>query len=297
MALPLSFEDFARARKSAASRARIPGFRTVVDESAAIARPGRALIAIGSDETKRLFDGPFYLSPAPDPDLPAVSLAFVQSRPDPGQEYGNTLIRNPVELGAGANDTHLIYEGLTRVAADAVMAGAGTVRPTGPVLSIWEPRLVDLRRSLGKPRHPTQIVLTATADLDLDLLLMFNVPEIPVIVITNERCRVLLEPSIKERPQVRVVSTGEAVNLRSALETVRRMGIERISAIGGRTAATALVDAGLVQDLYLTTAPRSGGAPGTPWYAGAPKPRRRLVVRKIGPAEEGEVLFEHFVLL
>ena len=81
--------------------------------------------------------------------------------------------------------------------------------------------------------------------------------------------------------------------LREAFEKLRRLGIERVSAVGGRTLAAALIDAGLVQDVYLTTSPRPGGEPNTPMYA---KPLdTALVVRKRGTGIDAGVVFEHLV--
>ena len=52
-----------------------------------------------------------------------------------------------------------------------------------------------------------------------------------------------------------------------------------------------LLDAGLVQDLYLTTAPLPGGESGTPVY---PRPlSTRVIVRKHGTGPESGVIFEH----
>ena len=82
--------------------------------------------------------------------------------------------------------------------------------------------------------------------------------------------------------------------MRRGAELLRtELGIERISAIGGRFAATALIDAGLVSDLYLTTSAIPAGTPDTPMYAGTRPPRRDLVLRK---QTAGGVVFEHFVL-
>ena len=69
----------------------------------------------------------------PPQDETALSLVFVQSND------GNTerRIRNPSE---GPTDKHLIYEGLSRVAADAVLAGARTVH-AGAFFSVWHPEL------------------------------------------------------------------------------------------------------------------------------------------------------------
>jgi dihydrofolate reductase len=72
------------------------------------------------------------------------------------------------------------------------------------------------------------------------------------------------------------------------------MGIARISCIGGRTIARQLIDADLIQDLYLTTSAKDGGVPGTPLY---PHPLNGdLVVRKRGTAPDEGVIFEQLRL-
>jgi riboflavin biosynthesis pyrimidine reductase len=79
-----------------------------------------------------------------------------------------------------------------------------------------------------------------------------------------------------------------------AFEQLRSMGVETISCVGGRTLAASLIDAGLVQDVYLTTSPLSGGQPGTPMY---PKPLDgKRVVRKTGTGAEAGVVFEQIRL-
>jgi riboflavin biosynthesis pyrimidine reductase len=57
--------------------------------------------------------------------------------------------------------------------------------------------------------------------------------------------------------------------------------------------ATALIDAGLVQDIYLTTAPVPGGEPGTPFYTGSGPLRTTGVLTKAGRGKEIGVVFEH----
>jgi riboflavin biosynthesis pyrimidine reductase len=85
-----------------------------------------------------------------------MSVVFVQS------VDGNTEVDDPSALGGGETDKHVIYEGLSRVSADAVMAGANSVRHGTVVFSVWHPELVALRRTFGKPRHPVQIVVTSS---------------------------------------------------------------------------------------------------------------------------------------
>ena len=82
---------------------------------------GDRLAGIGNAWSRAMFGGLFYVSPSASGVLPATSLVFVQSRD------GNTVTPDPASLGGGEADKHLIYEGLSRVAADAVLAGARSI--------------------------------------------------------------------------------------------------------------------------------------------------------------------------
>ena len=272
-----SFEAFVARKEAEAARAVVSPFVTDVD-----GRPADAA-AFGNAWSRRMFDGPFYVSPAPSSDLPATNLVFVQSRDD------NTGAGDPSSLGGGQADKHLIYEGLSRVAADAVLAGAETVRSGNIVLSVWHPELVALRESLGLPRHPMQIVATRRG-LGLDGLL-FNVPALRVVLLTVDACADLMLTQLANRPWVTVVSMPTAEDLPHGFRRLREMGVGRISCIGGRTLARQLIDAGLIQDLYLTKSPKAGGEPGTPLYPGPLA--GELIVRKRGTGPDEGVGFEH----
>ena len=244
------------------------------------------MIAIGDEWTSRLFDGPFYVSPAP-PHTAACGLVFVQSAD------GNTGARNPQSLGGGETDKHLIYEGLSRVAADAVLAGGVTIRGGRIAFSVWRPELVRLREALGKPRHPVQIVATL-GGVGLEREMLYNVPELRVILLTIAACHDAMRDALADRPWITPIVMDRAEELPAAFEQLRSMGIERISAVGGRTLATQLIDLGLVQDVYLTTSPHPGGEPGTPMY---PRPLdAQVVVAKRGTSQEAGVIFEHLLL-
>jgi riboflavin biosynthesis pyrimidine reductase len=277
------FTEFVCRKQGEAVDASLPPY---VSDAAPLEPRAAGLIAAGNEWTRSLFDGDFYMAPPP-PDRPACSLVFVQSRD------GNTGARNPSALGGGETDKHLIYEGLSRVAADAVMAGAETIRGGRIVLSVWHPELVRLRESLGRPRHPIQIVATLQG-IDIEHEMLFNVPEVPVMLLTVGACRTLMGGAIGARPWITPVVMDTPDQLPAAFERLRSHGIERISCIGGRRIAAQLIDAGLVQDVYLTTAAQPGGEPGTPMY---PKPlNARVAVRKRGTGPEAGVVFEHLVL-
>jgi riboflavin biosynthesis pyrimidine reductase len=276
-----AFGEFATRKTHQALAALMPRYVTVLDA------PDPSSTAIGNEWTRSLFDGSFYVSPPRSHAFPACSLVFVQSRD------GNTGTHNPSSLGGGQTDTHLIYEGLSRVGADAVLAGANTVRGANLIFSVWHPELVRLRAALGKPRHPIQIVAT-NRGLELDRGLLFNVPEVAVIILTTAAGAGAMRKDVASRPWIAPVIRNQHEDLRGAFEQLRARGIDRVSAVGGRNIAAQLIDAGLVQDVYLTTAPRDGGEPGTPMYPGPLK--GRVAVRKTGTGPEAGVVFEHLMV-
>jgi 5-amino-6-(5-phosphoribosylamino)uracil reductase len=272
------FEAFAEKKEAEAHGAVLEPWVTTEDHHARHLRP------IGTAWSRALFDGDFFVSPPPSADRPSASLVFVESRD------GNTGARDPSALGGGQTDKHLIYEGLSRVAADAVLAGAETIRGGRVVLSVWRRELVALRRSLGLPRHPVQIVATLQG-LDVEHGLMFNVPGVRVMIVTVPAPADAMRAAWQKRPWIVPIVMKDAADLASAFREIRRHGIETVSCIGGRRLARQLIDARLIQDLYLTTSPRPGGEPDTPLYP-APLPRD-VVVRKRGTGADAGVAFEH----
>jgi riboflavin biosynthesis pyrimidine reductase len=222
------------------------------------------------------------------PERAALSLVFVQSKD------GNTGAEDPSAFGGGATDMHLIYEGLSRVAADAVLAGARSLHPKA-FFSVWHPQLVALRATLGLPRHPAQIVISQRGTVDLTTLL-FNVPEVPVVLLAGDECIACQGAALRVRPWIRVIRLN-GDDLRSALQQLKREdGIQRISAVGGRYTATRLVDLKLAQDIYLTTTAHNGGNPGTPWYSGTVLPRLTVITEKEWFESGSRVLFQHMLI-
>ncbi len=245
---------------------------------------GDRLAGIGNAWSRAMFGGLFYVSPPASGDLPATNLVFVQSRD------GNTVTNDPSTLGGGKVDTHLIYEGLSRVAADAVLAGARTIAGGRFVMSVWRPELVALRAAMALPRHPIQIVATRQG-VRLEQDVMFNIPELRVILVTVARGEETMREQLNARPWITPIVMNDPLGLPGAFRELRRLGVERLSCIGGRTLAGAVLDAGLIQDIYLTTGTNTGGEPDTPFYA--KRLNAREVVRKHGTGPDAGVVFQH----
>lgn len=286
------FETYCGRKTREAVGARLSGFETL---------RGAAGLAgveeIGNPWTRALFDGPFYVSAYPEsprhrgltPASVRINLVFVQSRD------GNTDAPNPSDLGGGETDKHLIYEGLSRVDVDGVLAGAATAREDNLVFSVWHPQLVQLRQECGRARHPVQIVVSERADLPFDTALLYTTPSLRTIVLTTTRRAVVLMPMLRDRPWIEIIDSGEPLSIERGVQELAARGIRRMSAVGGRRTATTLLEAGLISDLYLTTSPIEAGTPNTPLYDGPPL-RLDLIVDKRGRGEERGVRFQHFVV-
>ena len=277
-----AFQRFSAHKTREATIASIERLSTAFDR-----RDDLGLLGIGNAWSRLHYGGEFGLV-RPSRSETAVSLVFVQTKD------GNTGGPNPSAFGGGATDTHLIYEGLSRVAADAVLAGAGSVHRNA-FFSVWHPELVALRASLGLRRHPAQIVVSKRGSVDVDALL-FNVPDVPVFLIAGDECIARHESALRARPWVRLIPVN-GDDLRPAFERLRgEEGIQRVSAIGGRFTATQLVDAGLIQDIYLTTTSLEGGEPGTPWYCGTNPPQLTAITSKQWHESGSRVVFEHCLI-
>jgi riboflavin biosynthesis pyrimidine reductase len=278
----VAFQRFVAAKTQEATVANIKRLSTTFDR-----REDAGLQGIGNAWSRVHYGSEFGLVNAIRSQT-VTSLVFIQTKD------GNTGGPNPSAFGGGATDQHLIYEGLSRVAADAVLAGAGSVHRNA-FFSVWHPELIALRASLGLRRHPAQIVVSRRGSVDVNALL-FNVPHVPVFLIAGDECIARHERALRARPWIRLIHVN-GDNLRPAVERLSdEGGILRVSAIGGRFTATQLVDSGLIQDIYLTTTSLEGGEPGTPWYCGTTPPQLMVITSKQWDGNGSRVLFEHCLI-
>jgi hypothetical protein len=195
---------------------------TVEDRSSAWPVTG-----IGNAWSCEYFDGPFYLFAAP-ADRPAISLVFVQTRD------GNTGAPNPEDLGGGPTDKHLIYEGL-RVSPPTRCWPAPRASDTRSS-SVNQPSCRAAARA-GLARHPAQMVISNDGNFDLGAR-VFSTPDVPVFLLAGDACIRKVADEIARRPWITLIPTND--DLPATFARLRHdHGIGRISAVGGRTTATA----------------------------------------------------------
>jgi riboflavin-specific deaminase-like protein len=152
-----------------------------------------------------------------------------------------------------ATDTAMLVGLRTRF--DAVMIGAGTMRAEryGRPLADQEKR--ERRERIGLPHDPLTVIVSGRLDLPWDAPL-FTEGAGRVLVFTVSE----VEPP-ETATSLRVVRhEGSAVDLGEALRHLRReRGIRALLSEGGPRLHAELQAAGLVDDLFLTIAPKLVG--------------------------------------
>ena len=174
-------------------------------------------------------------------------------------------LRNSNTVIAGDNDADRFLMGLLRAVADAVLIGAGVLRasPKGT----WRAEKIhppmaesyaELRASLGLPEAPEIAILTGSGSID---------PAHPVL---EGRAVVLTSDAGADRLAGKL--PGSAVLLSLGSETrfhgarivgaLRARGHRRILSEAGPHTFGTLLDAGAIDELFLTTSPFLAGDAG-----------------------------------
>jgi riboflavin-specific deaminase-like protein len=149
---------------------------------------------------------------------------------------------NGSAVGIGStHDKRLMRE--LRAEADVVLHGAGTVR-ADPLSARVPPDLVEQRRAAGLPSQPTGAIVTRSGDLP---------PHHPyfesatILYVTSDA------PVAIDLPTVEV---ARVANVQEVVADLARRGVKRIICEGGPTLNAALFAAGLIDEIYLTLAPK-----------------------------------------
>lgn len=151
-----------------------------------------------------------------------------------------------------ATDTAILAGLRTRF--DALMIGAGTMRVERYSRPIPEQEKRERRERIGLPPDPLMVIVSGRLDLPWDASL-FTEGAGQVLVFTASEA----EPPETETP-LRVVRHEGAVDLAEALRHLRHEGgIRALLCEGGPHLYGQLQAAGLVDDLFLTIAPKLAG--------------------------------------
>jgi riboflavin biosynthesis pyrimidine reductase len=150
--------------------------------------------------------------------------------------------------------------GLLRACADAVLIGAGTLRETPGHL--WTPahvypdlktEFLALRSALGRGTEPQLVVVTASGKLD---------PSHPALVkgalvVTTDDGAGAIGNRLPKTCEV--VAQGKRLDLSHVLAGLRSRGLDVILTEGGPHLVGQLIEAGLLDEAFLTVSPVIAG--------------------------------------
>lgn len=157
-------------------------------------------------------------------------------------------------IGSDADTAMLVA---LRTTVDAVMIGAGTMRAEHYGRVVGDPAKRQRRERLGLPHDPLMVIVSGSLDLPWDAPLF-----------TGGGGRVLIATASESDPpptatSVRVVRHPGRVDLAALLEQLRReRGVRALLCEGGPTLHGQLIEAGLVDELFVTHAPKVAGGAG-----------------------------------
>ncbi|HEX2467165.1 MAG TPA: dihydrofolate reductase family protein [Solirubrobacterales bacterium] len=216
------------------------------------------------------------LFPDPGPTSPADQVASLDLASPAGENRPYVVsnfvvtIDGKVTLGgrSGAigsdTDTAMLLALRTRV--DAVMIGAGTMRAECYGRVIRDPAKRERRERDGLPHDPLMVIVSGRLDLP------WNAP-----LFTEGAGRVLIFTASDEDPPetatpVRVERHPEQVDLAEALAFLRReRGIRALLCEGGPRLHAQLIEGELIDELFVTHAPKVTGGEGPTLVAGLPE--------------------------
>lgn len=185
-------------------------------------------------------------------------------------------------------DTEMLVGLRTRV--DAVMIGAGTMRAERYGRVIADPAKRERREREGLPHDPLMVIVSGRLDLPWDAPLF-----------TEGHGRVLVfTASDAEPPQtetsVRVIRHERSVDLAGALAHLRKeRGVRSVLCEGGAQLHGELQRLDLVDEIFVTHAPKLAGG-GGPWLvAGLPEGERPLELGWLAHEPETGELFARYL--
>jgi len=195
---------------------------------------------------------------APLPDRPLVALNMVSSVDGRATVDGSAAtIGSPVD--------HTLVMAL-RASADALLFGAGTVRADRVGKGV-PAALVPGRVARGLAPQPLLALLTASGNVPLERALFADPDRIVVFIAHATPAAAVAR--LRARATVRVVG-DERPDPATAMGVLgREYGVRHVLCEGGPTLNAALLAAGVLDELFLTLAPKLLSGAGLPLVAGA----------------------------
>ena len=201
------------------------------------------------DELRASYGGPFGLN---EPRLYANFVSTIDGvTAIPSLPGSNKLV-------AAGSESDRFVMGLLRACADAVVVGSGTFNASPR--SVWTAEqaypdataaFAKLRRSIGRPPLAELVILSGSGSLD---------PEHPAfatgaVVLTSDAGAERLAGRLPEASAVISLGAGDKLDATAVVAALTERGHRLILSEGGPRVIGAFLEAGLVDELFLTVSP------------------------------------------
>ena len=191
-------------------------------------------------------------------------------------------------IGTDADTAMLV--GL-RTVADAVMIGSGTMRAERYGRPVSDPAKRALRERRGLQPDPLMVILAGDLDrLPWDAPLFSNGEGRVLVIATGGGS----PPPTNTPVEVERIADGSGrVDVAAALRHLREeRGVRALLCEGGPSLHAELLQAGVLDEIFLTWAPAIGGGTGPRLFTGLPEGRRELALEWL--LAEGDELFARY---
>jgi riboflavin-specific deaminase-like protein len=154
---------------------------------------------------------------------------------------------------------------------DAVLIGAGTLRSEDLTLTVDE-LLTKRRQERGLKEQPLPIILTESGDVPADRKI-FQTSEGNVLIFAGSRAGQQNLAKLSEIATIRTTNETSASEPEKILETLAdEFGVRRLLLEGGPSVNRSFLEARLVDELFLTLAPKIAGGDPRSLIEGEPLP-------------------------
>ena len=189
-----------------------------------------------------------------------------------------------------------------RALADGVLIGGGTLRAEDPPLIIRDPAVRDRRATTKGSPHPANITVCSILPENLAEMNFFRCPETEKLVFTTERTPPALREAASQYARIEVVAEDGSgrVDLVEVLRKLPALGVGHLLLEGGGELNFSMLEAGLIDEIYLTVCPFIfGGRTAPTAFDGAGFAResvRKLALKSHRLSASGEVFLHYEVL-
>ncbi|MBC8121673.1 MAG: dihydrofolate reductase family protein [Gemmatimonadaceae bacterium] len=192
-----------------------------------------------------------------------------------------------------ADQAHLEYQ-VSLV--DLILVGAGTIRAEGKTYLISNPELLAQRAVRGQPSQPVTCVVSHSLDLPLDLP-FFN-QDVRRWVLTTRTSLSSIHASLYQKAEL-VALGEEALDWELAYAFMAERGIHKVAALGGGGLNAELLNAGRIDDLWVTVWPviYGGKRAPSPVEGEGFDPRMAPHLQLVETRQVGSELFLHYQVL